>query len=52
MPNHFRLLARQKGENDINEFMQCLATSYSIYFNKKHKRVGSLFQGRYTAILV
>jgi len=29
-----------------------LLTRYSIYFNKKYDRVGSLFQGRYKAVLV
>lgn len=52
MPNHFHLLIKQKGENDMTEFIKCLATSYSMYFNDKYKRVGSLFQGRYKAVLV
>jgi len=52
MPNHFHLLLRQVGEQDMTEFMKCLSTSYSIYFNNRHKRVGGLFQGRYKAILV
>lgn len=52
MPNHFHLLLKQTGENDLSEFMKCLATSYSIYFNRKNKRVGSLFQGTYRAILI
>ena len=52
MPNHFHLLLRQLGENDMTEFMKCLGTSYSMYFNDKYKRVGSLFQGRYKAVLV
>jgi len=52
MPNHFQLLLKQKGENDMTEFMKCLATSYSMYFNDKYERVGSLFQGRYKAVSV
>jgi len=52
MPNHFHLLIKQKGENDLKEFMQCLATSYSLYFNDRYERVGSLFQGRYKGVLV
>lgn len=32
--------------------MQSLATRYSMYFNKKYSRVGTLFQGIYKAILV
>lgn len=52
MPNHFHLLIKQKEANDISEFMKCLATSYSMYFNDRHDRVGCLFQGRYKAVLV
>ena len=52
MPNHFHLLIRQKDERTMKEFMQSIATRYSMYFNKKRKRVGSLFQGIYKAVLV
>ena len=31
--------------------MRSLATKYSVYFNKKYNRVGSLFQGPYKAVL-
>ena len=52
MPNHFHILARQKKENGIVRFMQKLGTGYTNYFNKKHDRVGGLFQGRFKAVLV
>jgi putative transposase len=32
--------------------MRSLITRYSMYFNKKHARVGHIFQGRYKAILI
>ena len=32
--------------------MQKLGTGYSMYFNQKYQRVGSLFQGRFKAVLV
>jgi putative transposase len=51
MPNHFHLLLRQLEENGIIRFMQKLG-GYTMYFNKKYERVGSLFQGRYKAVLV
>jgi len=38
--------------NNLSRFMHNLNTSYAVYFNKRYKRVGSLFQGRYKAILV
>jgi putative transposase len=47
MPNHFHLMLRQVKENGITEFMRKMGTGYTNYFNKKNKRVGSLFQGKY-----
>jgi putative transposase len=52
MPNHFHLLLKQKREKGITKFMQKLGTGYTMYFNKKYERVGSLFQGRFKAVLV
>lgn len=52
MPNHFHLLIKQTSEKAIKDFMQSISTRYSMYFNKKYKRVGSLFQSVYRAILV
>jgi len=52
MPNHFHLLLRQKRENGIIKFMQKLGTGYTMYFNQKYERVGTLFQGRFRAVLV
>lgn len=52
MPNHFHLLIKQNSKNDINRFMQSVITRYSMYFNKKYRRVGKLFQGHYKAVLV
>jgi len=52
MPNHFHLLIKQKEERGITDFMRCIATNYSMYFNKRYDRVGTLFQGRYKAVLV
>ena len=50
MPNHFHLLLRQKIDGGVSLFMQKLGTGYSMYFNQKYKRVGSLFQGRFKAV--
>ncbi len=52
MPNHFHLLLREKKEKGIIRFMQKLGTGYTMYFNKKQERVGSLFQGRFKAKLI
>ena len=49
MPNHFHILATPLVEGGIAKFMQRLQTAYTMYFNEKHKRSGSLFQGTYKA---
>jgi len=49
MPNHYHLALRQIEENGIVTFMQKLGTGYAMYFNKKNKRIGPLFQGPFQA---
>ena len=52
MPNHFHFLVHQREPDTIDRFMNSLGTRYSMYFNKKHKRVGPLFEGLYKAVLI
>lgn len=52
MPNHYHLLLEEAKENGISKFMQKLGTGYTNYFNKKHDRVGGLFQGSYKSVRV
>lgn len=52
MPNHFHFELRQTNKKDIEIFMRSLITKYTMYFNRKYKRVGPLFQGRYKAVLI
>lgn len=52
MPNHFHLLVKQAPENGIQNFMRSLTSQYSLYFNSSNDRSGTLFQGRYKAVLV
>jgi len=52
MPNHFHLLAYQYDESAITALMRSVATGYSMYFNKRYDRKGTLFQGRYKASLI
>jgi putative transposase len=49
MPNHFHLLLYQYDVDGITKLMRSIATGYALYFNKRHGRVGALFQGRYKA---
>jgi len=46
MSNHYHLLLEIKQEN-LSKFMRQLNMNYAIYFNKKYKRVGHLWQGRF-----
>ncbi len=52
MPNHFHLLLRQKEKDGIIKFMHKLGTGYTMYFNRRNKRVGGLFQGRFKAVMI
>lgn len=52
MPNHIHLQIKQYTKDGIIKFMRRLATSYVMYFNKKYKRVGPLFQNIYKAVLI
>ncbi len=47
MPNHFHILVTPLIENGIPKFMHKLQTAYTMYFNQKMSRTGSLFQGTY-----
>lgn len=45
MPNHYHLIIKcWKNKDDISKFMHAFMTSYVMYFNREHKRVGRLFQ--------
>ena len=52
LPNHFHLVLKQESEGGISKFMQKLGTSYTMYFNQKYKRSGSLFQGKFKANMI
>lgn len=47
MPNHFHLVVHEQTEGGISMFMQKLSTAYTMYFNRRHKRSGGLFEGRF-----
>jgi len=46
MSNHYHLLIETSTDN-LSKFMRQLNMNYAIYFNKKYKRVGHLWQGRF-----
>lgn len=51
MTNHVHLLL-QVTDIPLSRLMQNVMLRYSTWFNKKRRRVGHLFQGRYKAILI
>lgn len=50
MKTHLHLLL-EVGESPLSKIMQVLQFRYTRYFNKRYRKVGHLFQGRYKAIL-
>ncbi len=51
MDNHYHLLMSTPSGN-LSQIMRHINGAYTVYFNKRHDRIGHLFQGRYKAILV
>ncbi len=47
MSNHFHLMLKEISEGGISKFMQKLTTAYSMYYNTKYERTGSLFEGKF-----
>lgn len=50
--NHFHLFVYQESENAISKLAQSVSTAYTVYFNKKYKRIGPLFQNRFRAVRI
>lgn len=50
IPNHAHLLLRT-GLTPLSTVMRRLLTGYAVYFNRRHRRHGHLFQNRYKSIL-
>jgi len=51
MGNHFHLFVRTP-EPDLSAGLHDLNSGYATWFNRRHRRHGPLFQGRFKAILV
>ena len=50
IPNHFHLLIRTD-KKPLKTIMKRLLTGYALSYNRRHKRVGYLYQGRYKSIV-
>ena len=51
MENHYHLMLETRQAN-LSKIMHFINTSFTVYLNKRYKRVGHLFQGRFKAILL
>ena len=49
MPNHFHTLLTPCVEDGVSQFMQKLCTGYSMYFNRRYNRTGTLLEGPFKA---
>ncbi|GAG23513.1 unnamed protein product, partial [marine sediment metagenome] len=50
LPNHFHVLICIK-KKPLKVIMRRLLTGYALSYNRRHKRVGYLYQGRYKSIV-
>lgn len=51
MPNHYHILLETPHAN-LSRAIQRLNGDYALYFSRRHKRPGHLFQGRFKAMLI
>src|SRR5438132_14436392 len=49
--NHVHLLL-ETPQGNLSKLMQAFQTSYTVSFNKRHRRSGHVFEQRYKALLV
>ena len=52
MDNHLHLLVTPQFDKALSKMMQDLGRDYVRYFNKKHTRTGTLWEGRFRSALI
>ena len=52
MPNHFHLLATPATADGVPLMMQAVGRRYVQYFNRRHGRTGTLWEGRYRSAVL
>ena len=52
MPDHFHLLLQQEGQEGMVKFMRRVGTNYGMYYNRKYKRQGPVWENVYRAKMV
>jgi REP-associated tyrosine transposase len=51
LPHHVHLLV-ETPKGNLSKIMQGFQTSYTVYFNKRYRRTGHVFEQRYKALVV
>ena len=51
MNNHFHLIVATPKAN-LSQFMRHFNVAYTSFFNRRHRRTGHLYQGRFKAVLI
>lgn len=52
MDNHFHLLLTPETDDGLPKMMQAVGRAYVRYFNLRHRRTGTLWEGRYRSNLI
>jgi putative transposase len=52
MDNHFHLLVTPETDTGVPQMMQAVGRAYVRYFNLRHQRTGTLWEGRYRSNLI
>ncbi len=52
MDNHLHLLIKFKSPEDLSGYMHKVNTSYAIYYNKQHERVGYVYKDRFYSQII
>ena len=50
MPNHYHIILKQNSNKPINRCIQYIFNSYVKAINKRYKRSGTLFQGKFKSV--
>ena len=50
MMNHFHLLLTPRSETALPNAMKQMTARYCLYYNRKHARMGTIWNGRYKAV--
>ncbi|MFA5356000.1 MAG: transposase [Candidatus Omnitrophota bacterium] len=52
MPNHIHLILQPKQPENLPILMQGITQTYTTWFNKKYRKVGHLWQGRFKSMII